>query len=92
MLCVPYCSVCISGMQVCTKALAGMVGRVQARPRLDSTRFQKIDTEKDNSAFNMNLVFLSLRLYSMGVPPLETVWGRSVTVGLRYRLRLVDKG
>ena len=38
---------------------------VQARPRLESTtRFQGLTLEKDNSAFNLNLVLLSL-------PPLQ---------------------
>ena len=48
------------------------VGAEQAPPRLESTRVQTLYREKDNSAFNLNLCFVSLRHYmEMGAAPLR---------------------
>ena len=39
--------------------------KAQPVSKFDTGKVSKFDTEKDNIAFNLNLVFLSLRLYTM---------------------------
>ena len=59
---------------------------VQARPRLETTRFQSLIAENNNSAFNLKPCFLRLRLYNEDPSAITKGWqANAVEVG-RCRL------